>query len=1575
MKLKNNCIVNKIEDTKKGRIYLKKKLLGKAVSLIAAATMSCTSVICSGAAFAASDNENTNSVEITENTESTELVTVIVKVTGDAVMTTPEGVEQGSEFLNTDEAVQMSEALESTQSHVQNEIRKLYPEMQVGYSYSVLYNGFSCDIPENLIDAIKNLPYVEDVTKSISYAVPQMTDAPSLGDIPAYYDATGCYGEGKVIAVIDSELDYTHPMFAPLDEEIEISLKPEDIAEIAAGIGFNVDIDPERAYLSSKLPYVIDYIDDPYDGIRNEDSYHGTHVSGIAAGNEFTDENGKVISGIAKNSQIVFMALGTGGLGIDTDAVLAAIEDAVKLHADVINMSFGSEGECYDDPIYDAYIAVENAGIVICNSSGNDAEGTLYGGVNRTDNPDVSTTNNIPAGTKIMTIASASNAYTAVYHTFSVDGKLIPYTETYRSDIPFVSFFMDNELQGEFEYVFCGKGTAEELEGLDLTGKIAVIEKVPFFSMDGIFPEEQAQAALAQSAGAAGIIYYIAEGKTAFPDYVDAEIPSAIIGYDEAQKMLAAENKTLVFTDETIDVDIPTSVSEFTSWGVKQCLELEPDIMGIGGHVESAAYGDSTVAMDGTSMSSPYVAGCVAVTLEYLDKQGVQLDGGDKITYIRNLLMNSAALYKDDDGLYVTPRRQGAGLVNLNNMLSDKVIMTNTDNDAKINLYDNIGDVFDFDVNLTNLSDEDVNFSSARLVLTTTDYYLDDDRQVYCISPTKQIALESSADVSALTSISAGESRTEHVSVSLNPEQTSAIKEIYTNGFFVEGYLLLEGAENCCDISIPMLGFCGDWAQLPIFGEYAPGLFNMGDFLVAAGFSMAKLTNLLREIRSQIPEKELNDENADFSTLLSTYATEEQLTALWSEEEEDYYISPNGDGLADTFGIKVNNIRFTRYCGINIYNEEGELVSEGEKADIPLKDFCWISEIQDSLSELPDGIYTAEVTGVIDYASSYENPQKITYQFIIDNNAPEIKTEISEKNGRKILKLTAADTNLDGIYITGTGNGGLYGVYDPENAPKGSLDTIYSSIDAKELKAEGVGFTYDYNTVSLPLIGKVFAGTYTDAEMADVDFTEIIVAEPNENGIFTIEYDITDFSAYSFTVMDKAYNVSEYANEVDIAESIKPGIYTDNERVFCFTENTVSSVLFQNGETSESEYTVENGKAVIDGKTVTVYPVNSRILKLVSEDGTSDILIYQGEGSLEDYHFYTTDQLKEAVVNFLEHMFLLNITKVETNMSNNMVNVAVYIDEHGKEQLAFKFRIDNTTGSYSSGSNEEMSFFPVTIDDIATGVWIEVKDGEMNYWNFDNSIVISQEDKSEHSFSYTLNNTDLTFNFDGTMKKAKIIIDNQFAATIKWEDETVSTLRFFFSSDPPEEEYFEFYSNQELCDMAVEYYTAQNGEAPEMTSASADEEGNIIIKLSETEYYVISPMICEGKDEKGEYILLVTPPEYPEDAYALEDLKYMALNDYEQKTGIRPEEASATFDEDGTVTIILGNEASVVEYYIVDPVTGEGINSSGEEVALPQTGNNTPVTAVMVSVSVFMILAGFFTVLGSGILRRKKNEE
>ena len=144
---------------------MKQQCFMKAVSLTAAAAIGCSSLIGNGLPLSAAAAQSLDAVQ----SAGSKPVPVIVRVTGKPILTTAEGAAEGDAFLTTPEAVRMAESLKSTQGYVQDEIRRLYPELAVKYSYSVLYNGFSCELPENLIGAVEELSFVESVSRTTSH--------------------------------------------------------------------------------------------------------------------------------------------------------------------------------------------------------------------------------------------------------------------------------------------------------------------------------------------------------------------------------------------------------------------------------------------------------------------------------------------------------------------------------------------------------------------------------------------------------------------------------------------------------------------------------------------------------------------------------------------------------------------------------------------------------------------------------------------------------------------------------------------------------------------------------------------------------------------------------------------------------------------------------------------------------------------------------------------------------------------------------------------------------------------------------------------------------------------------------------------------------------------------------------------------------------------------------------------------------------------------------------------------------------------------------------------------------------
>lgn len=150
------------------------------------------------------------------------------------------------------------------------------------------------------------------------------------------------------------------------------------------------DLNDGIKYFSSRLDHHFnvnkDYRailgDDPYDitdvpignnqvsgpDPKKEDAKHGTHVSGIIAGQR---NNGIGMNGVAQNVQIMAIRAVPDGDEYDKDVALA-IRYAVDNGAKVINTSFGKMYSTNPEWVYDAIRYASDNDVLIVNAAGND---------------------------------------------------------------------------------------------------------------------------------------------------------------------------------------------------------------------------------------------------------------------------------------------------------------------------------------------------------------------------------------------------------------------------------------------------------------------------------------------------------------------------------------------------------------------------------------------------------------------------------------------------------------------------------------------------------------------------------------------------------------------------------------------------------------------------------------------------------------------------------------------------------------------------------------------------------------------------------------------------------------------------------------------------------------------------------------------------------------------------------------------------------------------------------------------------------------------------------------------------
>ncbi|WP_026477278.1 S8 family serine peptidase [Alkaliphilus transvaalensis] len=550
------------------------------------------------------------------NFSSSELTTVIVELKEESIV---EAKHSG--------IMQSQSKLGNARHKVTNEVTRNVKDAQIRREYDYLFSGFSLELPSNeipnllLVDGIKAVyPNVEyTVTDMGGYILddevigPNMLDsAPHIGSHIAW-DA-GFTGEGVVVAVIDTGVDYTHPDLAHAFG----AYKGWDFVDN--------DNDPQET-----LP------GDP----RGAATDHGTHVAGTVAANG-------LIKGVAPDATLLaYRVLGPGGSGT-TENVVAGIERAVQDGAHIMNLSLGNT---INSPDWATSIALDWAmaeGVVAITSNGNSGPANWTVGSPGTSRRAIS----------VGATALPYNVYTTSI--FTSDGVQYPSAKV-------MGFPSDEEILGlngnTYEFVHVGLGYPEDFEGKDLNGKIALISRGDFAFVD--------KATNAKNAGAVGaIIYNNVAGEHA--DVQGMAVPTIKTTLADGQKLLAeleAGNNQVTFNIEFAS-RVGETVADFSSRGpVVGTWMIKPDVSAPGVSINSTIRDGQYGSKQGTSMAAPHVAGAAALILQANPHWGVE--------EVKAALMNTAEnLINPATGQVYPHNTQGAGSIRVMEAINAKTLVT-----------------------------------------------------------------------------------------------------------------------------------------------------------------------------------------------------------------------------------------------------------------------------------------------------------------------------------------------------------------------------------------------------------------------------------------------------------------------------------------------------------------------------------------------------------------------------------------------------------------------------------------------------------------------------------------------------------------------------------------------------------------------------------------------------------------------------------------------------------------------------------------------------------------------------------
>jgi subtilisin family serine protease len=246
-------------------------------------------------------------------------------------------------------------------------LRSGVPDARIGWRYRLVANGFSLTLPDAEVSRLEGLPGVREVLPAGSYE-PQVASSPQQIGAPALWGATlDTAGQGVKIGIIDSGIDPDHPFFDPAGYAMPAGFPRGQQQFTTAKVIVARVFAPKSALApSARLAFSTD------------DSSHGTHVAGIAAGNADTPTGQGRISGVAPRAYLgnykVFVETDSGlSPNANSPAIVAAIEAAVSDGMDVINFSGGEpEIEPRRDIVALALDAAAAAGVVPVIAAGNE---------------------------------------------------------------------------------------------------------------------------------------------------------------------------------------------------------------------------------------------------------------------------------------------------------------------------------------------------------------------------------------------------------------------------------------------------------------------------------------------------------------------------------------------------------------------------------------------------------------------------------------------------------------------------------------------------------------------------------------------------------------------------------------------------------------------------------------------------------------------------------------------------------------------------------------------------------------------------------------------------------------------------------------------------------------------------------------------------------------------------------------------------------------------------------------------------------------------------------------------------